>query len=425
MAVTARTTRVAVPTVTGNQTITISGLGVTPKLAMFTVTGGSVDGTVTAHMRLGFGATDGVAHRSISMRLRDARASEQADKQGTNDSVVEVINTTNNNIEFQASWVSFNADNVIINWSNVPSTAYLLTVTLVGGDDFSVDVGQFDTHGTADSSTVVTGVGFKSDVVCCFSRQEFFTGIVRNNSAMSFGFASRDTTDDSGDANVSINIGIDDGSAAGDPFMWYANNRCFKRAFEDTEGVGVEVTAYGTDGFTATSRDVSEAAQKVGYIAMSFGGVNDFKVWTLSTPTATPPTTSTDAGPGFVPQFVMYGLSHVATANSQIRAADAGSWGISQFDATNQYSNVGMDEYAADPTNVACVADDSVCQMPDDAQAASFLVALDSMAATGPSLDWNDNPTGAARFWAGFAIEEDAAGASAIPMAQVEYSRRR
>ena len=415
MAVVADVTTVACNTSTGEQTITISGLGVTPKAAIFICTSATVADTNTAHVQYSYGFTDGTNHRVTTNRAKDANNTELADRRGATNEVVMILNTGNNNVNGEANFVSFNADNVIINWGNAPGSAFLLTVILVGGADFSAFVGDFNQSITEDSTFAVTGVGFKPDVINAFGSYTSnpFGDATAGTCRLCVGWANRDTTDDSGDQNRCLAFKIHDGAAVGDPRAQYRNS-LFTAADADVGDVGLQLdpasTAFGSDGFTVTSRN-GIFAGRIAYLAMSFGGVNDFAVWEFSTPTSSSfPHTDTDTGPGFKPQFVMYITHQFQVANTRLTDLDAGVLGVSAFSANNETCNVLMDEDGPTSTNTACVTGTSAVLVPLDDQTAAFDADFSSMEATGPSLTWNDNETDAARLWIGFAIEEDPTG---------------
>jgi hypothetical protein len=424
MAVVADVTRVACNTSTGNQAITISTLGVTPKLALFYWTSATANGTNTAVIHSGFGAADASTQKVCCSRVNDAKTAEQADRRGASDECIQILNAANNNVNGEANWVSFTANTVTINWGKAPSVAFLLDVVLIGGDDFSVAVGEFASHTTIGQSTVVSGLSFKPDALFCFSnRANFADSGTSVNAALSLGFSTRNTADDSGDQNRSVNWYVDDGDAVGDPNQYVATNRVFKHITDTSAYTGVEITTYNSDGFDATTRD-SGGVYNIGYVAMSFGGVNDFAVWEYQTPVAAPETTVTDTGPGFKPQFVMYLMTQIQTADSHISTEDAGAWGISAFSPNNEFSTASMDEDAATTTNTAERSDNNAVNLPLDDQTAAYDADFSSMQSTGPELIWRDNETDANRVWVGFAIEEDAV-ANAIPMAGHEYRMRR
>ena len=75
-------TRVACNTSTGNQDITISGLGWTPKLAVFYLSYADTDGTLAAHSCMSVGFFDGTSGGYLSGYNVDASASSNAYVQG-------------------------------------------------------------------------------------------------------------------------------------------------------------------------------------------------------------------------------------------------------------------------------------------------------------------------------------------------------
>jgi hypothetical protein len=429
MAVVCDVVTAAANTTTGNQTFTSSTMGVAPKAAIIICTSATAADTNTNHIQFSYGFTDGTNQRCITVRSKDANNSMLADYRGASDEVIMLLNTGNNNVNGEANIVSFGTNTVTINWANPPGSAFLVTVIMIGGSDFSATVGELPGASINEDSTFKKNLGFKADVVHFLS--SFSTAPFADSTTVSgrlgLGWASRDTADDSGDQNRSMNWWLNDGSADGDPRMRITNAACINGSTSGTVALQVDpatASQFESDGFTVTARN-GTWTNDVGFLAMSFGGVNDFKVWEFSTPTATPPTTSTDSGPGFKPEFVMYLTHHVQTVNTEILDLDAGCFGVSAFTADNERHCVAMEEDPPATTNNACSSGSSAVLLPLHDQTAAYDADFSSMAATGPELTWNDNETDAARLWIGFAIEEDVAGANAIPMAGHEYRMRR
>ncbi len=102
----------------------------TPKLAVFTITSCTADATTTAHNRWGMGATDGTNEACITYHDEDAGGSAVANRWGTTTKCIAISNTGSVGPDGEAEFVSFSNNSVTINWTNAPSSAFLMTVEL-------------------------------------------------------------------------------------------------------------------------------------------------------------------------------------------------------------------------------------------------------------------------------------------------------
>lgn len=388
----------------GNQDFTKTGFG-TPKAAIFIVTRADTNGSFDNHAMISLGFTDGTRHRVQHVRDENASTNTDSLHRGATDEVIQMFQPTSSTIEAEANFSSFGVDKVTITWGNTTSLAYLVTVILINGAEFDGQfVGDFTSNASAEGTTVVDfGVGnrFRSDVIMFISHEHSFGDSNALDGDFGFGFAARDPADDSVAINNSVNYFSDWNDANGDPQVFVSSDRCIYNHDNGTGKGSVEITTIGTDGFTATTKTAGSIV--VGYLAMKFGG-EQFKVWDFDTPTGTG--NSTDGGPGFTPDFVMYGMSQSGTRDASIVNNLAGSFGFSTFTADDAFSNVICVEDAAVNTNTASICDNKPVNLADDDQTAGPSATFTSMAATGPELNWTAPK---AMKWIGWGVGASAA----------------
>ncbi len=147
----------ACPTVTGNQTFTGSLGGAVPTAAKFIFIRESVINSISNHGVVGHGFTDGINDRSVSIRLEDGQASTDTRRRTNNTHCITTIDITTTAIEYSASFVSFAANSVTINWDVVGATGFQVVCILYAG--VSAVVGDFFPNTTINATVTESGLG--------------------------------------------------------------------------------------------------------------------------------------------------------------------------------------------------------------------------------------------------------------------------
>lgn len=188
--------RVALNTGTGNQALTATMAGVTPKLALFRLTRATaVDSLISDsyYMRAG---TDGVTSFVFDFAEEDGvnptvgRMGTLAGAAGsTNCGRLRRIDNTGDttNQDFAFDFVSFTAETVTINITNAPAGAFLLEYVLIGGDDFTVLVDTFTTTINVGTPLDRTGLGVPCEAALLFNTRTA-TGIIATAAAFTEGY---------------------------------------------------------------------------------------------------------------------------------------------------------------------------------------------------------------------------------------------
>lgn len=405
--------RVAANTTTGQQTLTFTwpdGSSYTPKAVLLIATRCVTDGTAADGAGFYYGLSDGTNEGAGAWESQHAQAS--MDAQASADTTANRILTIYDGaadaaVDGTADFVSFGTDNCIIDWTNAPGAAFLLTAVAFSGTDLSAKVGLHDTGTTTDALLAFTDVGFEADVVLVFWNHSLDgggmgLGVVHNNRAGTVTQRGMAHIQRSGFGSSQVGAHLRDGEALV-KLLSSTQAVDFWGRFESFDSSGWDV-------------QLGNARAPVGdyvYLALRFGesAVVDAKVYTYSTPTGTG--SNTDNGPGFEPQFVMYLMSRAAAVDTSETDADGGSVGVLFTSDGATYANAIADEDAAADSNTQSLSDNQL-NLPTHTGASGHAATLTSMGSTGPV--WNYSATDAtARLWGALAIEVSAGGGGGGP----------
>lgn len=406
MGVTIAVTRVASNTVTGNQDITTTDLGgLTPVLARFILTFATADGTAANGAVWSKGAADGTRQWAVSFDNEHNQATIDVSSSVSTTACVRLLDGTGTPTQdANAAFVSFITNGVRINWTDAPSAAFLLTVIFYAGTDVSAYVNAVALGNATDNAVVVSTVGFEADVVYAYTvgsnsaAIEYSEGFAHNNRAGTITHRSLWWTDAEG-ADSAVKLRTED-----------------RGVIVDGTGAGAldfyeELSAFGSSGFTATSRLGGANSQTMYYIALRLGAgpAVSAKVYTYSTPTATGD--NTDSGAGFTPQYIEYLLSFGEATQQLYVDHNGGTVGIAVIDADEAYSNTVSAEDAAATSNTQSLSDDVSIQCPDHDGAAGLTATFVAFTSTGVTHNFSAVQA-AAKWLPALAIQTDAAGAS-------------
>lgn len=408
MGVKVRCTRVALNTSTGNQDITISGLGSASeiKAAMFIVSNATADATDTDHAKISIGFTDGTNHRVVGNHSRHAQASTDILKIGTTDEVIQIIADDGSGVDIEANFVSFITDGVQINIGN-EGAALLCTVILWVGTDVNAEVGDFLPNITVDLTTVVTA-GFEFDhmIAVGLFNNTTFDDLSDDTFAPNLGLCSNDGGGSFTQGCVTTSEAHN--SPAGSPSSKMRSNRVMAQVAGGGEAGAWEVTAATSSNFTITTRNATTQAI-TGYLIISYGGaVNHWVDNDQSSPTASGDRDTTDVG--FQPQFVMHGLSMFDTADQVEDDFQAGSFGIGVFDEDNEFTTSIAIEDDAATMNTQSRSDAKAAFLRlDDGSNTEFDGTFQSFLSNGYRINYAASPNSTVRHWIALAVESDVA----------------
>jgi hypothetical protein len=400
MSVFVAVTRAACNTGVGNQDFTTTDLrGLTPKAAYFIVSLATTNDTATAHAVFGTGAATATDARwSTVFSAEDGQASSDSSRDGSTTTCVTILDG-NGAVDGAADFVSFITNGVRINWSNAPGAAYLMTVILFAGTDLSAACDVFTAAANENDTVDVNTIGFEPDLVLlvCPGLSSFASS--------------------GGNAYGAFGAAVNDGSDSQACWLFYDDNA------ETTTSVAAMISnAYGTgqhnaagwiwageigtfdsSGFSCTTRQGGAGTDQVGYLALSFGGAADVWLSTLATPTSTGNQSQT--GPGFLPQFVMCGLTQMPALNTTTTDANAGSVGLGVFDGDDAYSTTAQDEDNQATSDCQCIVDTIPVNCPNDDGTTGHEASFVSFDSDGWTWNFTSTEGTAVYYWA-LAIEK-------------------
>lgn len=313
-------TTVSMNTTTGNQTITGTLNGKTPKAAMFLVSRASTLGTPADAAMVSIGFTDGTNSRSSTCASPDAEAVAVYDpsRSGSTTLVIQTLSATSLAVEAEASFVSFSANNVTINISTAPPSGHKLTVVMFYGDTLQTAVGDLTASASINGTASVTGLAFRPALVFGLASIGGYPLSASTNARFSFGFAAiADGTITQGGTSFydrdTPTVSVQTAQAIRD------DSFLARFSLNDTgtltdEG-RYELTSFNSDGFTVTTRVVGTAIA-IGWLAL-YLGTSRPKVLVYGDPDLDTTTTGNQAidGVGFRPQAVFAIGTSILTAN--------------------------------------------------------------------------------------------------------------
>lgn len=395
--------QVAAITASGDQSFSIAGFG-TPKAAIFTVTKGVVNSTITDHAKISYGFTDGINQGVLGGRSRDGLSgASQTSTIGSSGCVIAIINTVTDTVEARAVFKEWTASGAILTWDAAPSEAYLITCQFLNGSDVSAYVGGYQHTGPLNSSVTVTGVGFKPDTIIHESMlNNPFDGTVNARLEMNIGYSTRNPADNTSAFQGSVNFASVDNAANG-TINVLASSGYVWQSFAGTSKLQAgDVTSYNSDGFVIAERE-SGGTQEARFLALAFNGAVDYAAWSFDVPTSDG--SSTDGGPGFKPQWASYLMSRALVRDVVDESGDIGVFGISSFTDAQAHSNVIMDADGSVTSDTKSISDANPVFFPDQDGANEISALFGSMEDTGPRLSWAN--TSSAFNWVGLAIGEN------------------
>jgi hypothetical protein len=394
-----RVTQVACNTSTGNQDITINGIG-TPKAAMFYLTPAIAQNTAVDHARLSVGATDGTNSRVIHGRTRTGVTTSDTRRRGRTAAVCQMYAGTATTIEAEASFSQWITDGVRINWSTAPPAGWLLTVVLFGGSDVSAYVGDFATSGTNGGTNDVTAPGFKPSMVFSFGNGTGLNNSDQTHHPLNLGVAVRGAADSITQRGASWATLH---SSTSHPVTAAIDNRYFQVNLNPAGGYSrsAELTLWLSNGFRCTMRQGDTAAAlTLAYLALDFGSGVQCWTDTLGMPTATGSQSIT--GPGFEPQmFGALGVP-VQTLNASVSGA---SYLATVADQSGHGSQAIRAVNGASPSSDAISrANSAFAYWPVASATAIGTASISAWTSTGVTLNWtavvSDTITHNAIVWA-------------------------
>lgn len=378
----------------------------TPKAAMCIATAGITDGVEAAHALWGWGFATGAANEFIGTYSSKDNAGTGDENRRNNDTDCLRVPLTTGGPDGAMEFDSFIADGVRLKITNSFSKAYLSTLIFFGGDDLQAHSGTVTLSGTVDTPIDVTAPGFEPHIV-------FIGGLINLNA---LGTALSNTNVNLGivvndGANTQRNVTqyVRDGRTTSTAFARFQTARC---GYLGTGGTWVETLSVLVDNFDANGFDITPkvagGAVIVGYLALRFDD-RKFSLETVDLPTSG---NLVSTALGAIPQFVMMGLTRLASADTLTTDATASTFGLSTITADNEFCNHIRTRDGVGTTVAKSLSDDIAISMLDHTGAAAFTgtgpSGLGLFNANGFTIDLTAQEATARKAWA-LSIEEAAA----------------
>ena len=410
---------VAMNTGTGNQTITGTLNGKTPKAAMFLVSRADTLGTPANGAMISVGFTDGTNSRCSGCMSEDAAtvATFDTGRTASTTLVIQTLQPSGLTVEAEAAFSSFSANNVTINITTAPPSGYRLTVIMFYGDTLQATVGDLTASASINGTASVTGLSFQPALV--FGLAAIGGFITAAQSRFSFGFAasSLGTITQAGSAfydrdTPSIQTAVAE-ALRDDSFL---SRFSLTDAGVLTDEGWYELTSFTPDGFTVTTRSVANSIV-FGWLAL-YLGTSRAKAVVYGNPdldTSAAGTQSID-GAGFSPQAVFAIGTSVNSANRNAIQVDTQaihvSLGFSCLIGGTSTISDGCIAYQSEDNNstsdTRSGADQRLVEVLDDAAGFEWHALADSFDSDGFTIDITDATAGSVFRLAAFLfIERD------------------
>lgn len=373
----------------GNQDITDASFGGgIPKACILLWSNAIADGVAASNARSSYGMATGASNQGcMSFNSEDAQVVTSDCRCDLElDKIIDIRNPGSSTVEGVAVFVSFITDGIRIEWTDTAPVAGLITVVLLGGDDFQAHVDNY-ALGALGSTVDTTAPGFQPNVVLSFS--------VFANGSNSLRIGTGIAWDDEGSITQILWADHHNNSSNPTDVTQAIFNNIGGGLKNRTDGTnpffGILFSDFDANGFTTevTQADASPASHL--YLAMDFGP-NPVFFGTYVTPAST----GDDAeAVGFKPQLAfLFILEQVVAFNTQTRG---GSEGVAVFNETSEFCQSISDEDGLDPTvnptNTRSRSSAKALDVPDGSGTLEAVATLASFDDDGYTLNYTIVPS--------------------------------
>ncbi|MBU2277815.1 MAG: hypothetical protein KKB45_03350 [Gammaproteobacteria bacterium] len=395
------------PTTTGTVDLTVSGFG-TPQAAMFFLNYATSDGTpLEATVFASFGFTDGTNLRGIAHYVEDGQTTTDAKGTISNTWIVAQVDDTT--VTKYATFDSWIADGVRLNWVITFGSAPMTITCVLFKGASGASVFTFTPNATQDATAEKSDLSFAPELLFFGAMGGTTPGVVINSALISFGAARKIDASTSEQRHFCYwnKNGVADVNAG----AIVSTTRCVSQTFDGVLSWSGDITAWGANGFTMTTRDGGSGNDIVIGLALDLNGAQA-DVIDIDSPTST----GTKKYPlSFQPTGLFSVMSNLS-AKDTIQDTDSFSYGVT--DGTNKYVSEIGDQDGAASSNTHSLVNQGLVenQSYSGATPVDFLVAtLSSFDADGVTYNWT-TVDASARYGFALAIGGAAAGLS-IPVA--------
>ncbi len=367
----------SLPNAAGSVDFTSSGFG-TPTAAIILYGDANTTNNPQASSGIGVGFWDGTNVRTMSLWAQDGAAATLAKRIARTDVAAAIANGGST---WSCSYTISNiTDGVRLTLStdNTTLDRYATVILLAG---VSAKVLSLTTNATVDTGTTSASLGFAPDLILTtcigFTGQTPNSGTTQTSTGLlSFGLAASDGTHRMSAWQILQSASVETVSA------YFSEAYCAGQLSATAIDYGIEITAWGSDDFTATSRIAGTGSDLIYVLAL--GGADlSFLAGTITTATSTGAVDTTTTG--IDPSAVLLGMTAVDTAATIKTDSQASSFSIGAASSTVNGGFAAVDEDNAGTSNAdsAYSATKALYLRTSASGTSSDLVAADVTPATG------------------------------------------
>ena len=382
------------PTVTGTASYEVAGFG-TPQAAIVICSRTGTTFNPNARIGISTGFTDGTTSYVAGITEVDAVGTTSASRF----SKAEIARLANNvgGLVLEGDFSAWSTDGLTINWSNVATLGYYITVILIKGcTNVKVDTKALSGAGVTD----ITTVGFKPNFL-------FLTTVgntsIGDNIASIYAMGAAHNNSSDVVSQGCLGWGSVNGVAAQNSTLAVRDDSCIGQTYNGTQTWTGSAQDFDTSGFSINC-NVDPGGDYVFYLAIDTGDTDGVDISVIDSPTATGTLSVED--PAFQPQLGMLLMGTGSTVNT-VTTADPMAFGIGAFDETTE-TCMGVDvDAGASTTDVQSNYATKAVQIYEfggsthDIMHEATLTGFDSL---GYNLDFPTYVDGTARKWLSIAI---------------------
>lgn len=368
MAIATGLVRAAANTAVAEQTFTDTNMTATPTAAIFHVVAATADGEAADGIRWSVGATDGTNEWATGCSNENGVGTTNAARRGTEDEVILILDFAGG-IDGEANFVSFGAGSVTVNWGNLPSSAWLVTVYLFTVDN--AEAGVYTPNETVGLTVTVTP-NFQSTLIFASGDANLFNDSEDAHAQLSFGVCDASLN------QLCIATRFATGVAAEAIKYRIRSDRIY---IDANNNAANEITSITATEFVVTTRDVNNSSnERVGYLALDTGSISTF-VGAIDVPNAA---AETDYDVGFESQIAGFGLGLGEAFDTLYQDDLADSSGVGVATPNDEFCNVITADDGAGTTDNQSLSDNKIIVIPDSTGAAD--IEADFVSFTSPNV---------------------------------------
>lgn len=380
--------RHALSTSTGEQALVDPNCPDVPKAIILQVSKAATDDSDTADVGLciafvadnGAGGAEGVRTTVIA---RDAQATtitgRQTDETSSGAILLRLFDTSETATDLEASTVRLIPGGVVINITDAPYSAYLVTMTAFWGEEVEAHADLVYPNSTVNLTQDVTTPGFEPDVVfflCTGTANEGASSVL----IQSYGCAVNDGSDTQRCACIFSVDGNTFSSTGSIVSTAYVGGQYYTSGWT----WGAEIGTFDASGFTITTRVAGTGGDNISYLAISFGAAAvDFSLFSWQMPVATG--NYAETGPGHQPYAV---TGCVCEPSALDTARTMALLSLVSFDADDIFTTFVRDKHNVATTVAKSRTTDSGLYFADEDGTTDQEATFVSMDTTGFTLNY-------------------------------------